>query len=116
MRQTTRKTVLMARALRRDMTPPERRLWAALRTRPDGFKFRCQRPTGPYSADFYCPAAKLVIEIDGIAHEMGNNVERDLRRDALMAERGYRVIRVPAIEIKNNLDGVLQHILGACRA
>jgi very-short-patch-repair endonuclease len=114
MRQTTKATVAKARALRRAMTPPEIRLWQILRTRPAGFKFRHQHPAGPYVLDFYCPAAKLAIEIDGVARDMGNNPVRDARRDLWLRERGYRVLRIPATELRSNAEGVLQHILNAC--
>ena len=116
MRQTTKKMVTKARALRRAMTPPEIRLWQILRARPGGFKFRHQHPAGPYVLDFYCPAMKLAIEIDGAAHDMGDNPARDERRDFWLEERGYRVLRIPATELRNNAEGVLQHILNACTA
>jgi very-short-patch-repair endonuclease len=73
MRQTTKATVAKARALRRIMSPAEVALWQILRTRPLGLKFRHQHPAGPFVLDFYCAAKKLAVEIDGIAHEMGDN-------------------------------------------
>jgi very-short-patch-repair endonuclease len=114
MRQTTKATVAKARKLRRTMTPPEVGLWRILRTRPAGLKFRHQHPAGPYVLDFYCAAAKLAIEIDGLAHEMGDNPARDERRDQWLRNRGYRVLRVVATELRDNAEGVLQHILNAC--
>lgn len=55
-----------ARALRRDLTPAERALWATIRGRQvAGLRFRCQHPVGPFVLDFFCPAAKLVSEVDG---------------------------------------------------
>jgi very-short-patch-repair endonuclease len=114
MRQTTKHTVAKARALRRAMTPPEIRLWQILRARPAGLKFRHQHPAGPYVLDFYCAAAKLVLEVDGVAHDMGDNPERDLRRDAWLQTRGYRVLRIPAVELKDNAEGVLRQILDIC--
>jgi len=114
MRQTTKATVAKARALRRAMSPPEARLWQILRTRPAGLKFRHQHPAGPYVFDFYCASAKLGIEIDGIAHEMGDNPARDERRDLWLRDRGYRVLRIPASELRVNAEGGLQHILNAC--
>jgi len=113
-RQTTKATVRKARALRRAMTPPEARLWTILRTRPGDLKFRHQHPAGPYVLDFYCASAKLGIEIDGIAHEMGDNPARDERRDAWLRDHGYRILRIPASELRTNAEGVLQHILNAC--
>ena len=113
MRQTTRRTVLKARKLRRAMTPPEARLWLILRQRPDELKFRHQHPVGPYVADFYCPAKKLIVEIDGIAHDLGDNPQRDERRDEWLKSKGYRILRIPAIEVRDNLEGVLAYILAA---
>ena len=60
-------TVLKARALRRNMTLPEGMLWLELRKRPGGFKFRRQHPIGNYIVDFYCPAVRLVVEVDGLS-------------------------------------------------
>jgi len=114
LRQTTKGTVAKARALRRAMTPPEAVVWRILRTRPAGLKFRRQHPAGPYVLDFYCPTAKLAIEIDGIAHEMGDNPARDGRRDAWLQTRGFRVLRIAAEEVRDDAEGVLQHILNAC--
>jgi very-short-patch-repair endonuclease len=115
LRQTTKATVAKARALRRTLSPAEARLWQLLRTRPDGLKFRKQHPAGPYVLDFYCPAAKLAVEIDGVAHEMGDNPARDARRDAWLRERGFRVLRIAAFEVKADAGAVVQHILNACR-
>ena len=112
MRQTTRATVARARKLRRVMTPPEIRLWQVLRGKPGGLKFRHQHPVGPYVADFYCAARKLIVEVDGIAHSMGDNPEHDLRRDEWLRGKGYRILRIPAIELKDNLEGVVASILG----
>ena len=113
MRQTTRRTVLKARKLRRAMTPPEASLWLILRQRPDELKFRHQHPVGPYVADLYCPAEKLIVEIDGVAHDMGDNPQRDERRDEWLQNKGYRILRIPAIEARDNLEGVLAYILAA---
>ena len=62
-----RKTVLNARTLRRAMTRPEVLLWQVLRERPNGLRFRRQHPVGPFVLDFYCPAARLAIEVDGMS-------------------------------------------------
>src|SRR5688500_20160696 len=86
--------ILRARALRREPTPPEFRLWQILRQRPDGLKWRKQHPAGPYTLDFYCPAAKLVVEVDGDSHGMGDNPARDRRRDAWLREKGLRVLQI----------------------
>ncbi len=107
--------VLRARALRRDMTLPEGLLWQVLRDRPGGFKFRRQHPVGRLIVDFYCPAAKLVIEVDGEAHRMGENPDRDVRRDRWLAEQELRVIRFGATDVMKDLESVVTAILLACR-
>ncbi|HEX8379252.1 MAG TPA: endonuclease domain-containing protein [Allosphingosinicella sp.] len=107
--------VLRARALRREPTPPEFRLWLLLRHRPDGLKFRKQHPLGPYTLDFYCPAVKLVIEIDGDSHGMGDNPARDRRRDAWLREQGLRVLRFDASDVMRDVGSVVTAILLAAR-
>jgi very-short-patch-repair endonuclease len=105
-----------ARADRRQLSPAEVRLWQELRKQPDGHRFRRQHPAGPYRIDFHCARAKLAIEVDGEAPGYGNRPERDALRDAWLAQRGVVTLRVPASEVMNNLEGVLQHILAAVAA
>ncbi|PZU61184.1 MAG: hypothetical protein DI547_01840 [Sphingobium sp.] len=104
-----------ARKLRRDMSLPEVLLWQCLRGQATGLKFRRQHPVGPYIADFYCSSLRLVIEIDGAAHDMGGNPQRDLRRDGFMEENGYKVLRLAASEILKDAGKVAEAIgaLGA---
>jgi very-short-patch-repair endonuclease len=97
------------------MTPPERRLWNVLRLRPEGFKFRRQHPVGPYTLDFFCYEAELCIEIDGFAHQLGSNPQRDTRRDDWLVSQGVRTVRIAALDVRDNLEGVVQLILEACR-
>ncbi|WP_240047580.1 endonuclease domain-containing protein [Sphingomonas panacisoli] len=86
------------------MSLPEVLLWQRLKGSPEGIAFRKQHPIGVYRADFYCAAAKLVIEVDGAAHDMGDRPERDvIRRERLEAE-GYRVLRIPASDVLRNAD------------
>lgn len=116
MRGTTKSNVVRAKALRRAMTPPEARLWTLLRRKALGVKFRRQHPIGPYSLDFYAPSLKLCIEVDGIAHDMGDNPARDERRDAWVLAKGIRTLRIPAPEAMGNLEGVYQLIQAECAA
>jgi very-short-patch-repair endonuclease len=97
------------------MTPPERRLWTALKTRPGGVKFRRQHLLGPYIFDFFCFETALAIELDGMAHELGSNPQRDVRRDAWATEQGVRTIRFRATDVRDNLDGVVALIVEECR-
>ena len=108
-------TVLRARALRREMTPPEGMLWQALRRRPNGLKFRRQHPIGRCIVDFYCPALNLVIEVDGIAHLMGDNPSHDLRRDAWLRGQGVSVRRFDAADIIRDLGSVVTAIVADTR-
>jgi very-short-patch-repair endonuclease len=107
-------SVFQARKLRRAMTPPEKILWRLFRERPKGFKFRRQHPLGPYVLDFYCHHALLAIEIDGFGHQLGDHPQRDEARDRWMARQGIATLRIDAIDIRTNLEGVLAQILDIC--
>jgi very-short-patch-repair endonuclease len=98
------------------MSLPEVLLWTALRERPGGHKFRKQHAAGIYSLDFFFAAAALCIEVDGKAHDMGDNPQRDVRRDAWLAEQGIRTIRIPAEEILRDIDPVVNFIVQECAA
>jgi very-short-patch-repair endonuclease len=98
------------------MTPPERRLWNVLKTRPGGFKFRRQHDFDPYVLDFFCYEAALAVEVDGLAHDLGSNPQRDERRDAHLVSEGMRTLRFRATDIRDNLDGVVMMIVEECRA
>ena len=106
----------LARQLRRDMSLPERLLWQRLRARKAGFKFRRQHPVGSYVTDLYCAAAKLAIEIDGVAHDFGDRPSRDETRDAFLARQGIEVVRIPASEVLRNADEAAALIVDCCKA
>ena len=94
------------------MSPPEVLIWVRLRVRLEGQpRFRRQHPIGPYVADFYCSAAKLVVEIDGAIHGEDAQREHDLRRDAYMERLGLRVIRVSAADVMADPDACAQGIV-----
>jgi very-short-patch-repair endonuclease len=104
-----------ARALRRHPTPAERRLWQALRGRRlDGLQFRRQHPLGPYILDFYCPAHRLVVEVDGGVH--AEQMEYDADRTQHLERYGYRVMRVRNDEVLTDLPAVLEQIKSAARS
>ena len=100
-------TTSLARKLRREMTLPEVLIWQRIRANALGVKFRRQHPIGPYVADFYCSALRLVIEIDSASHDMGDRAGRDTARDAYMVEKGLEVLRIPVTDILQDLDMVL---------
>jgi very-short-patch-repair endonuclease len=106
-----------ARSLRQSMSPREALLWTRLRLlRGEGPSFRRQHPIGPYVADFYCSAAKLVVEVDGAEHTELRQIAYDERRDAYMRRLGYRVLRAPAGDIFRRVDDVAQGIVEAALA
>ena len=115
MLQGAQETVGQSRALRKQMSLPEVLLWQALRRRPGGLKFRRQHPAGPYTADFFCHEARLVIEVDGEAHERGDRPVRDAERDAWFALRRFKVMRIPAREVLKDVEAVLIGIVAAAK-
>ena len=78
-----------ARHLRIHMTDSERTLWSRLRRKQIlGIQFYRQKPIGNYIADFYAPAAKLVIEVDGSQHLEAGGRRKDLQRDRYLTAQG----------------------------
>ncbi|MBI4488448.1 MAG: endonuclease domain-containing protein [Deltaproteobacteria bacterium] len=103
-----------ARRLRRDQTEAEHRLWRRLRARQlCDTKFRRQHPIGPFIVDFCCVEGRLVVELDGGQHAV--EVERDQRRTAYLAERGYRVLRFWDHEVLTNIEAVMEQIAETIR-
>ena len=96
-------TIRFARKLREQMSLPEVVLWRELRGKPMGMKFRRQFPVLGYVADFACTEVRLLIEIDGIVHDMGDRPEKDVRRDALLTDRGWQVVRIPAKDVLSDV-------------
>jgi very-short-patch-repair endonuclease len=111
----SRKTVQMAKRLRREMTPPEVFLWQHLRSQ-NLVKIRRDHPLGPFALDFFCSKAKLAFEVDGIAHDMGDNPARDVRRDAYVSALGIETIRIPAADVLKNSAEVADAIVQMCLA
>ena len=106
-----KKTQRMAAKLRREMSWPEIVLWRALKERPGGLRFRHQSPAGLYAIDFFCPRYKLAVEVDGEAHGRGDRPARDEVRDAWIAARGVRTLRVQAVDVLADLDAVVRLIV-----
>ncbi len=111
-RQTTKRTVSIARNLRRQMSLPEVLLWRALKQ--SNLKFRKQHPCGPFVADFYCPAAGAIIEIGGIAHDMGDRPALHRARFEWLQGQGYFVLRIPAQDVLKDVGTVANAIVAAC--
>ena len=97
-----------AKELRRAMTPAEQKLWQAVRGKQLGVRVRRQHGVERTIFDFYCPACKLVIEVDGDVHK-GRVIEDEIRTE-YVAQYGYTVIRFSNNEVLNDLDEVLKRI------
>ncbi|HEX7752556.1 MAG TPA: endonuclease domain-containing protein [Novosphingobium sp.] len=104
MLQGPKNTQKRARALRKEMSLPEMLLWQRLKGRPNGLKFRRQHPAGKYVLDFYCSDARLIVEVDGQAHGMGDRPERDEVRDSYFRRSGLRVLRLAAADVLRDPD------------
>lgn len=94
------------------MSLPEVLLWRELRA--SELKFRRQHPIHTFVLDFYCASAKMAIEVDGVAHEMGDRSERDDTRDAFLAEKGIRIIRLSATEVLKDVHAAAESIVTKC--
>jgi very-short-patch-repair endonuclease len=93
------------------MTDTERLLWSKIRGKQlKGYQFYRQRVIGNYIVDFYCPKAKLVIEVDGGQHYRYKTNKEDKVRDNYMRERGLEVIRLSDREVFENINGVVERI------
>ena len=98
----------LAKAMRREPTHAEARLWAILRGRKlDGLKFRRQAPVGRYIADFFCAERFLIVEADGPTHD---DSEHDRVRDNWLQNEGYRVLRFRNEDVATRTDWVVDQI------
>ena len=114
-RKKISRNIGLARKLRKTMTLPEILLWQRLFKSPDGVKFRRQHSVGDYILDFYCAEAKIAIEVDGFVHDMGDNPQRDVERDAVLREYGIEVLRIPAADVLKSPDAVADGVVRYCR-
>ena len=102
-----------ARRLRRQETPSEQLLWAALRARQlCKLKFRRQHNIGPFFADFACCSQMVIVEIDGDYHDIIG--EQDVYRQTWLEKNGWRVVRCSAENVTKDLDSVLFMIAQSC--
>lgn len=100
-----------SRELREHMTDAERRLWVKIRMKQlGGCQFYRQKPVGDYIVDFFCPKAKLVIELDGSQHLSDEMTEYDRVRDEYMSSLGLRVLRFTNNDVMTHIDGVVERI------
>ena len=104
------------RNLRSNLTPGEAALWLLLQgSQLKGRKFRRQHGVGPYVVDFYCPSERLVIELDGAAHDSETAAARDGDRERFLTDSGLTVLRLENRSVFENPEGVLELIAAQFR-
>ncbi len=107
-------TTARARELRQKPSNAERLLWGALRGRRlAAYKFVRQAPVRPFFADFLCRKHMLIVEVDGATHSTEEQISYDRRREAVLRELGYRVVRVGNMDVYENLEGVVETVFAA---
>ena len=109
MKDYNKENIPLAKALRKNMTPWERKLWYDfLRTYP--VRFQRQKAIGKYIADFYCARARLVIELDGGGHYTAEQAEKDAQRTKDLESMNLTVVRICNLDIDRNFRGVCEYI------
>jgi very-short-patch-repair endonuclease len=104
----------LARNLRARATDAEGRLWYFLRSRHSaGAKFRRQHEFGPYILDFFCPARRIVIEVDGAEHLTPAGLAADVERTRYLESHGLRVLRFNDSEVLTETDRVMEAVQAA---
>ncbi|WP_300972828.1 endonuclease domain-containing protein [Sphingomonas sp. LHG3406-1] len=110
--RATANAMYAARRYRGHLSLPEQLFWRLLRQARRDLRFRRQHPIGPYVADFYCAAAKMVIEIDGASHN--HSQAADERRTAYLHSVGLQVLRIPAADVLANPEAVADALMRRC--
>jgi len=106
-----RRLIDRRRALCSNLTPADAVLWHALKSSTlHGRKFRRQQSIGAYIVDFYCPAEKLIVELEGAAHDSERAAAYDAWRERYLRRMELTVIRLENRHVMENLEGVLAYI------
>ena len=109
MKEYNKANIPLAKALRKNMTPWERKLWYEfLRDYP--VRFQRQKAIGNYIVDFYCAKVGLVVELDGGGHYTAEQTEKDMLRTNDLQSMKLTVIRICNLDIDRNFRGVCEHI------
>ena len=109
MRTYNPRNIPLARHLRKNMTPWERKLWYNyLRNCP--VRFQRQKAIGGYIADFYCASARLIVELDGSQHYTEAGMEYDRERSMILTRYGLQVIRFTNREVDTQFSSVCNTI------
>ncbi len=114
MKPYNKKNIPLAKILRKNMTPQERRLWYDfLESYP--IRFQRQKAIGNYIADFYCAKAKLILELDGSVHYTDIQMEKDILRTKELELLDLTVLRISNTDINKNFQGVCEMIDSAVK-
>ena len=109
MKAYNKENIPLAKTLRKNMTPWERKLWYTyLRNYP--IRFQRQKAIGDYIVDFYCAKARLVIELDGGGHDTVQQIEADSIRTKVLEAMNLTVLRICNLDIDRNFSGVCEAI------
>ncbi len=109
MKDYNKENIPLAKTLRKNMTPCERKLWYDfLRSYP--IRFQRQKAIGNYIVDFYCAKAGLVVELDGGGHYTKEQVEKDKVRTKELESMNLKVLRICNLDIDRNFRGVCEYI------
>ncbi len=111
-RNQSRSAISRAREMRRNRGESEKKLWALLRNRKHGFKFRSQQPVDRYFLDFYCAEARLCVELDGEQHV--TRKDKDAERDMVLAGLGIATLRVTTWHLYEDPEGTVELIWNRC--
>ena len=106
----TKMKTVRARQLRRNSTDVEMKVWQKLRNRQLGVDFRRQHPVDNYVLDFYAPAIRLAVELDGGQHAETATVAHDTSRTRWLENRGVTILRFWNSDVVQNISGVLEVI------
>jgi len=102
--------------LRNNATKAERMLWQRLKAGQIGYKFRRQHGIKQYIVDFYCPELRLMIEIDGSAHNFSQQQKHDFLRERKLEKLNFKVVRYNNNDIIENLDNVIINLKNICES
>ena len=98
--------------LRKSLTPTEAAFWNIVKnSKLDGRKFRRQHSVGNYIIDFYCPAEKLGVELDGEGHFSGRSSETDVERRRHIESHGIKIIRIENKRVFEDPDLVIEFVI-----
>ncbi|MBR6556712.1 MAG: endonuclease domain-containing protein [Clostridia bacterium] len=109
MKAYNKENIPLAKVLRKNMTPWERKLWYNF-LRNDPVRFQRQKAIGNSITDFYCAKARLVIELDGSGHYTPEQARKDEQRTNELKAMNLAVVRICNLDIDRNFCGVCEYV------